>query len=89
MGDWIDEKLKSSLSQLGIKRTEIHIDWIDGIRCIGIQGVYECYYLDIQIDPDEYYFAAGLDETEDGVSTRLTSAKAFYDDVGAKIAKLS
>ena len=47
--NYLDGTLKTDLELLGITKNEIHIDWLDDIKCIGIQGRYKKYFADIQI----------------------------------------
>lgn len=37
---------------IGIKKSQIHVDWNDSMKCIGIQGRYKKYYIESQIYPD-------------------------------------
>ena len=42
--NYLDGTLKTDLELLGITKNEIHIDWLDDIKCIGIQGRYNKIY---------------------------------------------
>ena len=62
LSDYISGRMKDIFSDLGIKKLEIHIDWLPDYRCICIQGVYKQNYLDLQIEPAE--FSIGYDPVE-------------------------
>ena len=62
LDDYLSGKMKQVFSDLGIKKIEIHIDWLHDYRCIGVQGVYEGNYLDVQVEPAE--FSIGYDPVE-------------------------
>lgn len=65
LDDYLSGKMKQVFSDLGIKKIEIHIDWLPDYRCIGVQGVYDDNYLDLQIEPTE--FSVGYDPVEPDV----------------------
>ncbi len=50
------------LKDLGLTRIEIHIDWLDDIKDLGIQAKFNEYLFDIQIDEEE--LAIGCSKTE-------------------------
>ncbi len=60
--EYLSGKMKETIAYLGTKKVEIHIDWLPNHRCIGIQGVYDGNYLDLQIEPTE--FSIGYDSIE-------------------------
>lgn len=60
--DYLSGKMKETFSTLGAKKVEIHIDWLPGYRCIGVQGTFNHNYLDLQIEPTE--FSVGYDPVE-------------------------
>ena len=71
--NYLDGTLKTDLESLGITKNEIHVDWLDDIKCIGIQGRYNKYFVDIQIYPDEFSISFDLDEPDDEITYILES----------------
>ena len=71
--NYLDGTLKTDLESLGITKNEIHIDWLDDVKCIGIQGRYNKYFVDIQIYPDEFSISFDLDEPDDEITYILES----------------
>lgn len=76
--NYLDGTLKADLELLGITKNEIHIDWLDDIKCIGIQGRYNKYFADIQIYPNEFSISFDLDEPDDDISYTLESKEQLY-----------
>ena len=76
--NYLDGTLKTDLELLGITKNEIHIDWLDEIKCIGIQGRYNKYFVDIQIYPDEFSISFDLDEPDDEITYILESKEQVY-----------
>ena len=76
--DYLSGTLKETFLNFGTKNVEIHIDWLPDYRCIGIQGVYDGNYLDLQIEPTE--FSIGFDpvEPDDHVYYPLESKAQVY-----------
>lgn len=62
LSDWLSGKLTEEIGSLGVKRVEIHVDWLADYRCIGVQGVCHGNYLDLQIGQQE--FSVGYDPAE-------------------------
>ena len=62
--DYLSGAFKERLESLGILKNEIHIDWFDDIKCIGVQGRYQKYYVDLQIYPEEFGVAFDPDEPD-------------------------
>lgn len=81
LSDYISGRMKDIFSDLGIKKLEIHIDWLPDYRCICIQGVYKQNYLDLQIEPAE--FSIGYDPVEPDEHTcySLKCKEQVYDAV--------
>ena len=86
--NYLDGALKTDLESVGITKTEIHIDWLDDIKCIGIQGRYKKYFADIQIYPDEFSISFDLDEPDDDITYALESKKQLYRVISETIAML-
>lgn len=86
--DCLDGTLKTDLESLGIAKNEIHIDWLDDIKCIGIQGRYKEYYADIQIYPNEFSISFDLDEPDNDISYTLESKEQLYSVISKTIDSL-
>ena len=72
--NYLNGTLKTDLELLGITKNEIHIDWLDDIKCIGIQGRYNKYFADIQIYPNEFSISFDLDEPESHILSKVKSS---------------
>ena len=86
--DYLDGMLKTDLESLGITKNQIHIDWLDDIKCIGLQGRYKEYFADIQIYPDEFSISFDLDEPDDDITYALESKEQLYRVISETIAML-
>ena len=62
-----------------MRRIEIHIDWLEDIKCIAIQAQYKEYLTDIQIYPNEFSVAFDTDEPDSDTVYPFDSKKQFYD----------
>ena len=78
LSDYLDGSLKEYLTSIEITKAEIHIDWFDDIKCIGIQGRYKDYYMDLQIYPDEFSLSFDLDEPDEDVVYPFESKEQLY-----------
>ena len=76
--NYLDGTLKTDLELLGITKNKIHVDWLDDIKCIGIQGRYNEYFADIQIYPDEFSISFDLEEPDDEITYILESKEQVY-----------
>ena len=86
--NYLDGTLKTDLESLGITRNEIHIDWFDDIKCIGIQGRYKKYFADIQIYPNEFSVSFDIDEPDDTISYPMESKEQVYSVISEIINSL-
>lgn len=59
-------------------KIEIHIDWFDDMKCIGIQGKYKKYYMDLQIYPNEFSLSFDLVEPDENTVYPLESKAQVY-----------
>ena len=80
--------LKTDLESLGITKNQIHIDWLDDIKCIGLQGRYKKYFADIQIYPDEFSISFDLDEPDDDITYPFESKDQLYRMISETISTL-
>ena len=78
LSDYLDGTLKENLMSGGINNVEIHIDWLDDIKCIGIQGRYKEYFMDLQIYPKEFGFSFDLDEPDEDITYPLEGKEQIY-----------
>ena len=78
LSDYLDGSLKGNLESAMIKKIEIHIDWFNDIKCIGIQGRYKEYYMDLQIYPNEFSISFDLDEPDEDLIYPLESKEQIY-----------
>lgn len=87
--DYLAGSLREQLMQLGIEKPEIHIDWLDDYKCIGIQGKHRSFYVDVQIE--ERRFAIACDETEpdDPQEYPLETKEQLYSVLGKTLKELA
>lgn len=78
LSDYLDGSLKEYLASAGIKKADIHIDWFDDMKCIGIQGRYKEHYMDMQIYPDEFCVSFDPDEPDEDAVYSLESKEQLY-----------
>lgn len=78
LSDYLDGSLKENLESVKMEKVEIHIDWFEDIKCIGIQGRYKEYYMDLQIYPKEFSVSFDLDESDEDVIYPLESKEQVY-----------
>ncbi len=78
LSDYLDGSLKEYLASAGIKKADIHIDWFDDMKCIGIQGRYKEHYMDLQIYPDEFCVSFDPDEPDEDAVYSLESKEQLY-----------
>ena len=78
LSDYLNGSLKENLELARITRVKIHIDWFDDIKCIGIQGRYKEYFMDLQIYPKEFSVSFDLDEPDEDVIYPLESKEQVY-----------
>lgn len=76
--DYLKGSLEKNLAQLGITKAECHIDWLRDYRCIGIQGKYCSYYVDLQIEETEFSIACDEDEPDNGREYTLETKAQMY-----------
>ena len=86
--DYLDGTLKTDLESLGITKNQIHIDLLDDIKCIGLQGRYKKYFADIQIYPDEFSISFDLDEPDDDITYAFESKDQLYRMISETISTL-
>ena len=78
LSDYLNGSLKNNLKSINIERVQIHIDWFENIKCIGIHGRYKEYYMDLLIYPDEFSVSFDLDEPDEDIIYPLESKEQVY-----------
>lgn len=79
--DFVNCQLEEKLSNMGLQKIDIHIDWLDDYKCIAIQARRAKFYVEIQIYPSEFTIAYDEDEADDDMEFELLSVNAFYETV--------
>ncbi len=74
--------------RIGLEDSGSHFDWMKDYRCIQIQGMYGKWYVDIQIEPSEFFVDVAEDEPDNPVYYPLESAEQFYDTVEQVLMRL-
>ena len=77
--EYLSDNLKKELAEIGFNKIDIHIDWLEKYKCIGIQAKYNEYYMDCQIFEDEFTLSFDLDEADDDDEYLLKSKEYFYE----------
>ena len=87
LADCLSGSMKETLTNFGIRKVSVHIDWLPGYRCIGVQGVYHGSYLDLQIERDS--ISIGYDPVEPDEHCRypLESREQVYTLVKQTLGK--
>ena len=61
-----------------LKKVEIHVDWLDDYRCIGVQAIHHKNYLDLQIEPVSFSVDYDPDEPDEHDSYPLESKEQLF-----------
>lgn len=85
--DYLSGELKRELTALGLKKVEIHVEWLDDHRCIGVQGIHHKNYLDLQIEPVSFSVGYDPDEPDEHDSYPLESKEQLFTVLKQKFAK--
>ena len=83
--DYLNGTLKSNLEDMGVTKIDIHIDWYDSMRCIGVHGRFKKYYMDMQIYPDEFCLSFDLEEPDEDETYPMKSKDYFYQTLANTI----
>ena len=83
--DYLDGTLKNNLEDMGITKIDIYIDWHDHMKCIGVQGRFKKYYMDMHIYPDEFCLSFDLDEPDEDETYPMESKDHFYQTLANTI----
>jgi hypothetical protein len=77
--DYLSGALKAELARFGLAGLEICVDWFEDTKCIGVQGKYGAYYMDLQIGAESFELSFCADEPEEeGESLPLESKEQMY-----------
>lgn len=80
--EWIDKTLEYNLMLVGLRKIEIHIDWLKDYKCIGIYARKNNKFVEILIYPSEYKINYSEDEvSDDDLDYQLISKEDFYQNV--------
>ena len=78
LSDYLDGKLSEKLQQIGIDKLDIHVDFLDDYKCIGIQGKYKQNFVDIQIEKTEFSIGCDPIEPDEHDYHPLENEELFY-----------
>lgn len=78
LSDYMSGELKARFLQLGVEKIDIFVDWLDDYRCIGVQGKYRKYYVELQIEENEFSIGFDADEPDDPKTYLLETKEQVY-----------
>ena len=81
LSDYISGELKIRMEEMDIVKPDIYIDWLPDYQCIGIQGKYRQYYVDLQVEPTEISIGCDPDEPDEHTVFPLESREQMYKAV--------
>ena len=80
--DCMDGTMRDILLSYSFKHLEIHLDWNEKIKRIGIKGTYLNYtYIDIEIFPDEFTVSYGAGKPNESTTYPLVSKEQVYNSL--------
>ena len=81
--DCMDGTMKDILESYSFRHLEIHLDWNEALKRIGIKGRYRyCNTnIDIEIYPDKFTVAYGAGEPGVGTTYSLVSKQQVYNSL--------
>lgn len=85
LSDYLDGKLSEKLQQIGVEKAEIHVDFLDDYKCIGIQGKYKQNYVDIQIEETEFSIGCDPIEPDEHDYHPLENEELFFTIISQKL----
>lgn len=89
LADYQSGSLKKEMIQLGVEKTEYHIDFFDNYKCIDIQGKYKGYFIGIQIEENEFSIAYDKIEPDEPQEYALITKENFYSILVNTVKKLA
>ena len=80
LADYISGKMKEQLENMGVKKVDLHVDWHDDIKDsdIIIQGRINKYYVESQIEPEEFGIGCDPEEPDEYSYHPLESREGLY-----------
>ena len=80
LSDCMDGTMKDMVMSYPFKHLEIHLDWDEKVKCIGIKGKYRPYYMyiDIEIFPDKFTVSYGVHQPSERITYPLVSKDQVY-----------
>ena len=78
LSDYLSGELKRKLESFGMRKVDIHIDWLPKYKCMGAQGKAGGFW-NIQIDPTEFLISFDKDEPDDDNFYPLESKAKTYE----------
>ena len=88
LSDYLEGKLSEKLQQIGIDKAEIHVDFLDDYKCIGIQGKYNQNYVDIQIEETDFSIGCDPVEPDENDYHPLENEELFFTTLSQKLSEL-
>ena len=85
VSDYLSGVLKTDILACGITKIEIHVDWFDDIKCIGIAGRYGRFFVQIDIYPEAFDVRYDQDEPDEAENHPLESKEQVYSILKEKI----
>jgi hypothetical protein len=81
--DCMDGTMRDILLTHSFKHLEIHLDWNEKIKRIGIKGTYRYNYtyIDIEIFPDEFTVSYGAGKPSESTTYPLVSKEQVYNSL--------
>ena len=83
LADYISGQMKERLENMGVKKVDLHVDWHDDIKDsdIMIQGRLNKYYVESEIEPEEFGIGCDPDEPDEYSYHPLESKEQFYSAI--------
>ena len=85
----MSDQLFDTIAQIGVTGISCHIDFLDDYKCINIQGRYKSYYVDLQIEQEEFSIGCDSVEPDEHKVFILESPEYLYSIIDAEIKALS
>ena len=89
LNDYLSGELTDRMSDLGVQRISLYIDWHSDYKCINIQWRYQNNYVDIQIEPSIFSMGCDPEESDEHTEFVLENQKQFYETVVTQLAAAS
>lgn len=77
LADYQSGSMKKEIIQLGVEKAEFYIDFLDDYKCINIQGKYKGYFIDVQIEENEFSIAYDKIEPDEPQEYALVTKENF------------